>query len=285
MSTPISEAFSGTGALLRGLGTVLRRPRLFLLGATPPLITSVLFLLALLALIGRIEDITAWMTPFADDWATTWTTTLRVALGIALVAGAVLVMVVGFTGVTLALGAPLYDKIAEDVEDVLGNAPPETEEPLVASAVRGIRQSLTLVLISLVVTVLLFAAGFIPIVGQTVVPVVSVLIGAWLLCTELVGAAFDRRGMRRLRDRRRHMAGNKARVLGFAVPCFLLLAIPFVAVAMFPAAAAGGTILARQLLPPPTPGWTAPGGHSQSAPPQPPQPGQRPPDPPRNGHA
>ncbi|MBB4933587.1 CysZ protein [Lipingzhangella halophila] len=281
MSTPISDTFSGLGALLRGLGTVLRKPKLFLLGATPPLVTSVLFLVALIALIGRIEDITAWMTPFADGWTEAWTTTLRVALGIALVVGAVLVMVVGFTGVTLALGSPIYDKIAEDVEDVLGNAPPESEEPLVASAVRGVRQSLTLVLISVVVTVLLFAAGFIPIIGQTVVPVVSVLIGAWLLCTELVGAAFERRGMRKLRDRRRHMANHKARVLGFSVPCFLLLAIPGVAVAVFPAAAAGGTILARQILPPvPNPGRPEPGMPPQNTPPQPPPAG-----PPQNWRA
>ncbi len=239
--------------LLRGFATVLRRPKLFLLGALPPLVTSVLFLAALIALLVNIDDIAAWMTPFADGWAPEWSTALRVALGLAVVAGSVLVMVVGFTGITLALGAPLYDKIAEEVEHELGDAPPEADEPFAASIARGIRQSLTLVLISVAVTVLLFLAGFLPLVGQTLVPVVAVLVGGWLLGTELVGAAFDRRGMRRLCDRRRHMATRRVRTLGFAVPCYLLLAIPFVAVAVFPAAAAGGTILARQLLPPAQP--------------------------------
>jgi CysZ protein len=36
------------------------------------------------------------------------------------------------------------------------------------------------------------------------------------------------------------------------VPTFLLLAIPFVGVVVFPIATAGGTILARQLLGEPT---------------------------------
>jgi CysZ protein len=37
-------------------------------------------------------------------------------------------------------------------------------------------------------------------------------------------------------------------VLGFAMPTFLLMAIPFASVVVFPVATAGGTLLARQLL-------------------------------------
>jgi CysZ protein len=36
------------------------------------------------------------------------------------------------------------------------------------------------------------------------------------------------------------------------VPTFLLLAIPFVGIVVFPVATAGGTLLARQLLDEPT---------------------------------
>ena len=42
------------------------------------------------------------------------------------------------------------------------------------------------------------------------------------------------------------------RVLGLAVPTFLLLAMPFVGVVVFPIATAAGTLLARQLLGEPT---------------------------------
>src|SRR5690606_13950867 len=64
--TLLREIFTGIGTLLRGFGMILRRPKLFLLGALPPLLTSVLFLIALIALLARIDDLTAWMTPFAD---------------------------------------------------------------------------------------------------------------------------------------------------------------------------------------------------------------------------
>ncbi|GAA3750428.1 CysZ protein [Spinactinospora alkalitolerans] len=272
MTNPLREIFTGIGVLLRGFGMILRRPRLFVLGAIPPLFTSILFLVALVALIMSVDDLVAWMTPFADGWDEVWRTTVRIALGIALVAGTVLVMVIGFSTITLALGFPLYDKIAEEVEHELGDAPAEVDEPIMGSVARSLRQSVVLIVISIAVAIPLFAAGFVPVVGQTVVPVVSALFGGWMLCVELIGAAFDRRGLRRLGDRRRAMQRYRLRALGFSVPAFLLLSIPFVAIVVFPAATAGGTILARQLLPPappPSPGFPPPGpGRSTPHPPQ-----------------
>ncbi|MFC3995193.1 EI24 domain-containing protein [Nocardiopsis sediminis] len=267
MSTPVRDAFSGVGILLQGFGMVVRRPKLFFLGAIPPLITSILFLVAFIALVVNIESIVAWMTPFADGWSDGWATTLRVATGIVLVAATVLIMVVGFTGLTLALGFPLYDKIAEEVEYELGDAPPELDDPIAASIARAVRQSLTIILITAVVTLPMFIAGFIPVVGQTIVPVISAIFGGWMLTIELVGAAFDRRGLRKLRERRWYMGRRRMLVLGFSVPAYLLLAIPFVAVVVFPAATAGGTILARRLLPASVPGngTAVPGGPSAAA--------------------
>lgn len=251
MTSSVPEFMGGVLTLLRGAGIVLRRPRLFLLGALPALATSLLFLAALVALVLNLTDLVAWLSPFAAGWDPLWRGAVRVALGVAVLAGAILVMVVAFTSVTLAIGSPIYDRIAERVEEELGAAPKPVEEPLLTSATRGVRQSVTIVLVSLLVTVVVFAVGFVPAVGQVLAPVLSALVGGWVLCVELVGAAFDRRGLRRLRDRTAVMRRHRARVLGFAVPTYLLLAIPFVAVAVFPAATAGGTILARHILPPP----------------------------------
>ena len=98
----------------------------------------------------------------------------------------------------------------------------------------------------------LFAVGFIPVVGQTVVPVVSAAFGGWMLGLELIGPAFERRNRLTLAERRAAMRKQRARVLGFAVPTFFLLAIPLVGVLVFPVATAAGTLLARQLLDEPT---------------------------------
>ncbi len=46
------------------------------------------------------------------------------------------------------------------------------------------------------------------------------------------------------------MGRHRARTLGFAIASFLLIAVPFVSVLVFPAATAGATILAREVLRP-----------------------------------
>lgn len=248
MATPVREFFGGVGLLLRGAEIVIRRPRLFLLGALPALVTSLLFLAALVALLVNIADLVVWMSPFAEGWQPLWQGALRIVLGVAIVAAAVLVMVVAFTTVTLALGSPIYDKIAELVEDELGDAPEEAEDSAIRSVFRGIRQSLTVVLVSLLITVAVFLAGLLPFAGTVLGPLLGAALGGWVLAVELVGNAFDRRGLHRLSERHAHLRRHRARVLGFAAPTYLLLAIPFLAVAVFPAATAGGTLLARQIL-------------------------------------
>ena len=247
----IAELLAGAGLLTRGMSLIVHRPRMFLLGAIPPAITSVIFTGLLIVLITQLEPAVEWLTPFTDGWARGLATTIRVIVGSALVAGAVLLMVISFTVLTLALGSPLYDKLSESVEREFGEVP-ELEENVARGLLRALRQALTLIAASILGALVLFATGFVPVVGQTLVPVLSAMFGGWMLGIELVGASFDRRGMLRLSDRRAAMRTRRLRVLGFAVPTFLLLAIPFAGVVVFPVATAGGTLLARQLLGEPT---------------------------------
>lgn len=250
------EFFGGVGALLRGFALLMRRPRLFFLGALPALITSLVFVALFVLLVVNLTDLVAWATPFADDWDSVWQGLVRGAVSVAVVAGTVLLMVVAFTTVTLTLGAPIYDKVTDLVEEELGHAPEAPDESLMASMWRALRQSLVILAMSLLVTILVFAIGFIPVAGQVIGPVLAAVLGGWLLAIELLASAFDRRGLLTIRDRRQHMKTRRMRVLGFAVPTYLLLAVPFVAVAVFPAATAGAVILTRDLVPaaPPRPG-------------------------------
>lgn len=241
----------GAGLLPRGLSLIARRPRLFLLGAIPPAITSVIFTGLLIALITQLRPLVDWLTPFADDWDRGLATTVEVLVGSAVVAAAVLIMVISFTTLTLALGSPLYDKLSESVEREFGDVP-ELDESVARGVLRALRQALALISVAILGALVLFGSGFLPVIGQTVAPVLSAIFGGWMLGIELVGAPFERRGMLRLSDRRAAMRVRRFRVLGFAVPTFLLLAIPFAGILVFPVATAGGTILARQLLSEPT---------------------------------
>ncbi|CAL9439443.1 Sulfate transporter CysZ [Nocardiopsis dassonvillei] len=279
MANPVREVLGGAGALARGFGLLLRKPRLFVLGALPALITSLLFLALFVVLVVNLTDLAAWATPFADGWDEVWRNLVRGAVALGTLAGTVLLMVVSFTTITLALGAPIYDKITDLVEHELGNAPAESDESFWSSLARSVRQSLVIILASLLVTVMVFFIGFIPLAGPVIGSVLAALLGGWLLGIELVAGSFDRRGLLTIKERRKRMGTRRLRMLGFTVPTYLLLAIPFVAVVVFPAATAGGTILARQLLGvpevprgagrPAPPVAPPPHGHPQVPPPPP----------------
>jgi CysZ protein len=248
VATVITEAIGGAALLLKGVRFLAQRPRLFWLGAVPPLIMSVVFAALLVLLITRLTDIGEAITPFADGWAAAARAAVQVLAAVGVLGGTLLVMIISFSTLTMAFGAPIYDKISEAVDTELSGGLPDTGEPWSSSLPRALRQSVGLIAISVAAAVPLFLGQFIPVVGQSVVPVISACFGGWMLCFELIGPSFERRGLPTLARRRAAMQRRRWRVLGFSVPCFLLLAIPFVAVVVFPVATAGGVFLTRELL-------------------------------------
>ncbi|MFU8875265.1 EI24 domain-containing protein [Micromonospora sp. SL4-19] len=247
VASTVSRFLAGAGLLVRGLGLYVRSPGLMLLGIVPALLSGVFFVAAFATLLFFVDDLAALVTPFAGDWSASWRGLVRVVAGLAIVGIAGLLAVLTFTAVTLVIGDPFYEKISERVEDRLGGTPGAVEVPFWASLRRSIVDSLRLVAISVLVGVPLFAAGFIPVVGQTVVPVIGAAVGGWFLALELVGAPFYRRGMR-LPERRSLLRADRPTALGFGVAVFVCFLIPLGAVLVMPAAVAGAALLARRSL-------------------------------------
>jgi CysZ protein len=237
----------GAGLLGRGLGLVLRNPRMLGLGLLPALISGALYVAALVTLIVFINDLSAGVTWFADDWSTGWRDLIRIVAGAALLGLSGLIGVLTFTAVTLLVGDPFYEKISGLVEARYGGVPDEVEVSLGRSLGRSLVDSLRLIGLSVLFGIPLFLAGFIPVVGQTVVPVVGGAIGGWLLAVELTGVPFQRRG-RRLRHRREALRADRPAALGFGVAVFACFLIPLGAVLLMPAAVVGGTLLSRKAL-------------------------------------
>ncbi len=237
----------GASLLGRGLGLVLRQPRLLLLGLIPALIAGLLYATALFFLIDYLPQLSGAVTWFADDWSETLRSTVQVFAGAGLLGVAVLLGILTFTAVTLLIGDPFYERISELVEDRFGGVPDEVEVGLWPSLRRSLADSLRLIGLSVLIGIPLFLLGFVPVVGQTVIPVLGASVGGWLLAVELTGVPFQRRGQR-LRHRRAALGARRATSLGFGVAVFGSFLIPLGAILLMPAAVAGAALLARETL-------------------------------------
>lgn len=237
--------FDGVGCYLRGIGWMARHPRWWLFGLIPALIAFAVFAGLLVLLAVNAADVAAWMTPFADDWG--WRDLFRTLVGILLVIVGAVLSIVLFTAVSLAIGEPFYEKISEQVEESLGGPVHHDDTPLVLGILRSIKDSLVTLCYVLMFTIPLFVLGFVPVVGQTVVPVIGALVSGYFLTVELTALAMERRGVRR-KYRFAVVKANRAMSLGFGTAVFVTFLVPFLAIAAMPCAVAGAAMMVRDRM-------------------------------------
>lgn len=239
----------GFNYLVQGQRWVARHGKQYGFGLIPGLITLVLYAAALVALALWGVDFVAWATPFADDWSSPWAGLFRGFLTVVLFALALLLAVLTFTAVTLLLGQPFYENLSEKVDrDVSpdGTAP-ESGLPLWRELWISGRDSVRVLMRAALWGVLLFGLGFVPVLGQTAVPVLGFFVTGFFLTEELAGVALQRRGVE-LRARLALLRSRRTLIWGFGTPLAVAFLIPFVAVFLMPGAVAGATLMARDLL-------------------------------------
>jgi CysZ protein len=248
----MSELRAGFGYLVQGQRWVGRHGRQYGFGLLPGLITLVLYVAALLALAFWADEATAWATPFADDWSSPWLGLFRGTLTVLLWVLALFLAVISFTAVTLLMGQPFYEALAERVERSEGGEVHGSGLPLWRELWISGRDSLRILARVTLYGILLFAAGFIPGLGQTVVPAIGFCVTGFFLTEELTAVALQRRRIE-FRERLVLLKRHRLMVLSFGVPLAVAFLVPLVAVFLMPGAVAGATLMARNLLDEPTP--------------------------------
>jgi uncharacterized protein involved in cysteine biosynthesis len=243
----VTDLLAGMRYFARGLGWVARRPRQWLFGLLPALIVLAAYVAALVALGVYADDLARAVSPFADHWSSGLRSATRAIIGILMFGAAFMVAIVTFTAVTLVVGEPFYEGISSRVEESAGGLPPEADLSLWRQVLRGLGDAVVVGLMTALFAVLFFALGFIPAIGQTVIPVIAACVSGYFLTFELTSIALERRGLRR-RDRFALLRGNRALAVGFGASVFVVFLIPLAAVVAMPGAVAGGTLLARERL-------------------------------------
>lgn len=233
----------GAGFLFTGLRLWRTRTRLMLLGIVPALIVAILLVAAFVGLVLVLDDVIAWGTPFADDWADGVRSTFRLIVYLGVLAGAVLLSIVTFTGLTLAVGDPFYERIWKEVERSIGGEVPERG----VGWVRGALDGLVLVAMGVVMAIVVFLIGLLPVIGAIIGATLGLVVSGRLLAGELVSRPLEARGMDRV-ARKALMRQHRGAMLGFGVCVQACFVIPFGAILVMPAAVAGATYLAREAL-------------------------------------
>ncbi|HWK78447.1 MULTISPECIES: EI24 domain-containing protein [unclassified Microbacterium] len=236
------EFFAGVGTLLRGFRMWKTHTRLMALGLIPAFIAWAVLLAAIIPLLIWLGPITDWMTPFADGWSEPWQALVRFGLGAVIIVAALALAAAVFTALTLTIGDPFYQRIWRGIERSLGEEP-TGETGFWSTVGEGIR----LVLMGLLVALLTLLIGFIPVIGGIAATVIGVLLNGRVLARELTGRAFDARGLTGY-SRSGMLRAGRARVIGFGVATQLCFLVPFGAIVTMPAAVAGSTLLAHDLL-------------------------------------
>ncbi|MCX4091028.1 EI24 domain-containing protein [Nocardia sp. alder85J] len=240
---------AGFTYLLNGQRWMARHARDYRFGLLPGVFTLLLYLATLAALITWGYDLSTALTTFAGHWPSPWPGLIRGLLTVLIFVLFLSLAVACFTAVTLLLGQPVYETLSARVDRSVApdGTAPESDLPLWRQLWISARDSLRILVRTALWGILLFALGFLPVVGQTVVPVAAILVTGFFLTEELTAIALQRRSIA-LRDRLTLLRSRKALVWGFGAPLAAAFLIPFVAVLLMPGAVAGATLLARDLL-------------------------------------
>ncbi|MFD4657573.1 EI24 domain-containing protein [Kitasatospora sp. NPDC058444] len=239
----------GMKYLVQGQKWVGRHGRWWGFGMLPALIALAGYVVALAFLGAWSVDLADWATPFADDWSSPWRGLLRDALAAIVFGGGLLFSLLTFTAVTLLVGQPFYEALAAEVDRTEGGAPTPPEIPVWLELLIAVRDSVYVLVRVAAFGVVLFACGFIPVIGQTVVPALGFLVSGFFLTVELTAVALQRRQVPQP-ERIRLLRARLGLALGFGTPLVLAFLVPLVTVLAMPGAVAGATLLARDLVPP-----------------------------------
>lgn len=237
------EFTRGMGLLGDGFRYWGRRPRLMALGLIPAAIVAAVLLAGVIALATFLPGITVSVTPFADGMPGLWASVIRFAVGTALIGAALVLVAISFTASTLLIGEPFYERIWKAVEIDLGDAP----TPSGGGFWSSLGDSGSLIFRGIAVAIFAALIGLVPGVGGVLSAVTAVLLTGRLLADELSSRALTAHGMGRA-QRRKLLRARRPLVLGFGVATQLCFLVPGGAVATMPAAVAGATLLARELV-------------------------------------
>ena len=199
--------------------------------------------IALLLTLGHaaIEAVREWLVAWLPDWLD-W-------LGdvLAPVFYVLAVVVAGwiFSFLAVLLASPFLGVLSARAEREAFGTGPDCDESVGLAIARAFAREARKLAYHLPRLAAVFVLTLIPIVNVAA-PLAWFAFGAWMLAVQFVDYAAENRGLE-FGDTVALLRANRAAAFGLGAPVALLLAIPFAAVVVIPAAVCGGALLWRRL--------------------------------------
>ncbi|OBW91756.1 sulfate transporter CysZ [Gallibacterium salpingitidis] len=155
----------------------------------PIILNIVLLSFVFWLLMQQIGDLTNWMLSFMPDWLS-WLNYIVTTLAVIMI---LLVYYFIFTTLAGFIAAPFNGLLAEKVELLLTGKPSNDDGILdfIKDLPRMFKREWQKLWYSLPRIVILFLLGFVPLIGQTLIPVIFFLFTAWLLAIQYCDYPFD----------------------------------------------------------------------------------------------
>jgi len=241
---PRVELAQGVRDVGRGLGALRAHPGLWKLVLAPAALTLVLMVAVILGALWLVDPLVGWLVAHLPGWlGSTIESVARAVLKTAVVVGLAAGAMFVFVAVAGMITGPFNELLSERLEARLTGraAAPFALGDFVRDFVVGVLHGLRRLVASLFGLVLVFALGFVPVIGT----IAAVVIGLWITAR---GAAYDcydavlaRRGLR-YRDKLAYLAQRRQRSLGLGAAVAGLLFVPGLNLVALGLGAAGATL-------------------------------------------
>ena len=242
-SDPVSSFFEGLFLPFRGLGFLMKRPKLWTFIIIPLIINTILFVLALGFGFSAFSDLVKdLMENTQDTWY--WSSLAVLAKALFWVLALILVYFI-FTPLALVIAAPFNDYLAEIVEKNYGMAIRD-ERPLLKTLKEevffAVKSEVKRMIFFGGVFILLLPLNLLPLIGGIIYIILSGIWGCFGFAYEFISFASDRRHLKQ-KQKLSLLRTNTAHSLGFGAATFFLMMVPFINILAVSISAVSGTIL------------------------------------------
>ncbi|MGL5949457.1 MAG: sulfate transporter CysZ [Aeromonas sp.] len=230
---------SGAGYFFRGFSLICQ-PGLRRFVLVPMLVNILLFSGAFYALIVQLKTLFVWLEAQMPAWLS-W---LDVVLWPIAVSTILALFAFIFSAVTNWIAAPFNGLLAEKVEQHLtGQTISETSfADLLTEVPRAFAREWQKLAYYLPKALGLLILFFIPLIGQTMTPLLWFLFSAWMMAVQYLDYPFDNHKIK-FNQMRDTLASQRGQCISFGAIVTLCSAIPFVNLLVMPVAICGATAL------------------------------------------